>query len=121
MSNGINVNPLNDITKVYLNQIATAKAKETEKDIERWTQAEEAECNGTPKGKDCPVHGMKACPDPMQEEMGKKKNCGCGQDPCITYGKQDNKSMKEEKKAKLNQFKTYKIRRSIYYSKISNR
>jgi len=100
MSNGINVNPLNDITKVYLNQIATAKAKETEKDIERWTQAEEAECNGTPKGKNCPVHGMKACPDPMQEEMGKKKNCGCGQDPCITYGKQDNKSMKEEKKAK---------------------
>ena len=100
MSNGINVNPLNDITKVYLNQIATAKAKETEKDIERWTQAEETECNESPKGKDCDVHGMKECPDPVQEEMGKKKNCGCGQDPCITYGKQDNKSMKEEKKAK---------------------
>jgi hypothetical protein len=29
-----------------------------------------------------------------------KKNCGCGQDPCVTYGKQDEKSMKEEKKAK---------------------
>ena len=100
MSNGINVNPLNDITKVYLNQIATAKAKETEKDIERWTQAEETDCNETPKGKDCDVHGMKECPDPVQEEMGKKKNCGCGQNPCITYGKQDNKSMKEEKKAK---------------------
>ena len=100
MSNGINVNPLNDITKVYLNQIATAKAKETEKDIERWTQAEETECNESPKGKDCDVHGMKECPDPVQEEMGKKKNCGCGQNPCITYGKQDNKSMKEEKKAK---------------------
>ena len=100
MSNGINVNPLNDITKVYLNQIATAKAKETEKDIERWTQAEETDCNETPKGKDCDVHGMKECPDPVQEEMGKKKNCGCGQNPCITYGKQGNKSMKEEKKAK---------------------
>ena len=100
MSNGINVNPLNDITKVYLNQIANAKAKETEKDIERWTQAEETECNESPKGKDCDVHGMKECPDPVQEEMGKKKNCGCGQNPCITYGKQDNKSMKEEKKAK---------------------
>ena len=24
-----------------------------------------------------------------------KKNCGCGQDPCITYGKQDKKSMEE--------------------------
>ena len=100
MSNGINVNPLNDITKVYLNQIANAKAKETEKDIERWTQAEETECNESPKGKDCDVHGMKECPDPVQEEMSKKKNCGCGQNPCITYGKQDNKSMKEEKKAK---------------------
>ena len=83
MSNGINVNPLNDITKVYLNQIANAKAKETEKDIERWTQAEETECNESPKGKDCDVHGMKECPDPVQEEMGKKKNCGCGQNPCI--------------------------------------
>ena len=24
-----------------------------------------------------------------------KKNCGCGQDPCVTYGKQDKKSMEE--------------------------
>ena len=38
MSNGINVNPLNAITQVYLDQIANAKAKETQKDIERWTQ-----------------------------------------------------------------------------------
>ena len=74
MSNGINVNPLNDITKVYLNQIATAKAKETEKDIERWTQAEETECNESPKGKDCDVHGMKECPDPVQEEKKAKKD-----------------------------------------------
>ena len=37
--------------------------------------------------------------DAIEEGKG-KKNCGCGQDPCITYGKQDNKSMKEEKKAK---------------------
>ena len=74
MSNGINVNPLNDITKVYLNQIATAKAKETEKDIERWTQAEETECNESPKGKDCDVHGMEECPDPVQEEKKAKKD-----------------------------------------------
>ena len=74
MSNGINVNPLNDITKVYLNQIATAKAKETEKDIERWTHAEETECNESPKGKDCDVHGMKECPDPVQEEKKAKKD-----------------------------------------------
>ena len=24
-----------------------------------------------------------------------KKNCGCGQDPCVTYGKQDKNSMQE--------------------------
>ena len=42
MSNGINVNPLNAITQVYLDQIANAKAKETQKDIERWTQNEDA-------------------------------------------------------------------------------
>ena len=42
MSNGINVNPLNAITQVYLDQIANAKAKETQKDIQRWTQNEDA-------------------------------------------------------------------------------
>ena len=49
MSNGINVNPLNDITKVYLDQIANAKAKETQKDIERWTQKEEVVKEGKKK------------------------------------------------------------------------
>ena len=47
------------------------------------------------------VKGYKAA-DHMKEghsaDTKGKKNCGCGQDPCITYGKQD-KSMKEEKKA----------------------
>ena len=27
--------------------------------------------------------------DAIEEGKGKKKNCGCGQDPCITYGKQE--------------------------------
>ena len=33
--------------------------------------------------------------DAIEEGKGKKKNCGCGQDPCVTYGKQDKKSMEE--------------------------
>ena len=45
------------------------------------------------KGKD--GKPMYKAADHMKEEKGKKKNCGCGQDPCITYGKQDSNSMKE--------------------------
>ena len=36
--------------------------------------------------------------NPMNEA---KKNCGCGQDPCITYGKGGKKDMKESKKKGL--------------------
>ena len=32
-------------------------------------QKEEAECAGTPKGKDCPVHGQKCCPNLSEEEV----------------------------------------------------
>ena len=35
--------------------------------------------------------------DAIEEGHGKKKNCGCGQDPCITYGKQED--VKEAKSA----------------------
>ena len=45
------------------------------------------------KGKD--GKPMYKAADHMKEEKGKEKNCGCGQDPCITYGKQDSNSMKE--------------------------
>ena len=35
---------------------------------------------------------MKACPDTVEEEV---KNCGCGKNPCITYGegKEDKKEI----------------------------
>ena len=47
-------------------------------------------CSHNGKGEDCGVHGVKACPDTVEEEV---KNCGCGKNPCITYGegKEDKK------------------------------
>ena len=42
-------------------------------------QKEEAECAGTPKDKDCPVHGQKCCPNLSEEEVdeaaGEKDAC----------------------------------------------
>ena len=48
-------------------------------------------CAKTEEGKDCDVHGMKACPDTVEEEV---KNCGCGKNPCVTFG--EGKKDKEE-------------------------
>ena len=47
-------------------------------------------CAHNGKGEDCGVHGMKACPDTVEEEV---KNCGCDKNPCVTYGES-----KEDKK-----------------------
>ena len=47
-------------------------------------------CSHNGKGEDCGVHGVKACPDTVEEEV---KNCGCGKNPCVTYGES-----KEDKK-----------------------
>jgi len=47
-------------------------------------------CSHNGKGEECGVHGMKACPDTVEEEV---KNCGCGKNPCVTYGES-----KEDKK-----------------------
>ena len=40
--------------------------------------------------------------DDDELEEGKKKNCGCGQDPCKTYGVQDEGVELDEKKKKKN-------------------
>ena len=141
------LNPLNDISRTYLDTIAKMNKREEETEVKRWegelnlqmkTQASlnnEAVYGKTPaqveasrRKKDnlagapltvtnadkkantkayqnykAGVKGYKAA-DHMGEghsmNIQGKKNCGCGQDPCVTYGKQDKKSMKEEKKAK---------------------
>ena len=40
-------------------------------------------CSHTPVGEECEVHGKKSCPDNVEEQV---MNCGCDQNPCVTYG-----------------------------------
>ena len=54
-------------------------------------EKKKSECAHNAKGEECEVHGMKACPDTVEEEH--KQNCGCGKNPCVTYGES-----KEDKK-----------------------
>ena len=58
-------------------------------------------CSHNGKGEECGVHGMKACPDTVEEEV---KNCGCGKNPCVTYG--ESKEDKKEDDTRAN--KTYR-------------
>jgi len=60
-------------------------------------------CAHNGKGEDCGVHGTKACPDTVEEEV---KNCGCGQNPCITYG--ESKEDKKEKECTPGERETYR-------------
>ena len=60
-------------------------------------EKKKSECAHNAKGEECEVHGMKACPDTVEEEH--KQNCGCGQNPCVTYG--ESKEDKKEKNALL--------------------
>ena len=60
-------------------------------------------CAHNGKGEECGVHGMKACPDTVEEEV---KNCGCGQNPCITYG--ESKEDKKEKECTPGERETYR-------------
>ena len=60
-------------------------------------------CAHNGKGEECGVHGMKACPDTVEEEV---KNCGCGQNPCVTYG--ESKEDKKEKECTPGERETYR-------------
>ena len=60
-------------------------------------------CAHNGKGEECGVHGTKACPDTVEEEV---KNCGCGQNPCITYG--ESKEDKKEKECTPGERETYR-------------
>ena len=46
---------------------------------------------------------MKACPGTVEEEV---KNCGCGQNPCVTYG--EGKEDKKEKECTPGERRTYR-------------
>jgi len=67
-------------------------------------EKKKAECAKTEEGKDCDIHGMKACPGTVEEEH--KMNCGCGKNPCITYG--ESKEDKKEKECTPGERRTYR-------------
>ena len=67
-------------------------------------EKKKSECAHNGKGEECEVHGMKACPDTVKEEH--KQNCGCGQNPCVTYG--ESKEDKKEKECTPGERRTYR-------------
>ena len=67
-------------------------------------EKKKSECAHNSKGEECEVHGMKACPDTVEEEH--KQNCGCGQNPCVTYG--ESKEDKKEKECTPGERRTYR-------------
>ena len=60
-------------------------------------------CVHTPEGKDCEVHGKVDCSDTVEEQV---MNCGCGQNPCVTYG--ESKEDKKEKECTPGERETYR-------------
>ena len=67
-------------------------------------EKKKSECAHNDKGEECEVHGMKACPDTVEEEH--KQNCGCDQNPCVTYG--ESKEDKKEKECTPGERRTYR-------------
>ena len=91
---------VNDLSKLYVEAVyGGVKKKEDPKDTRMVVTNADKKAN-TPAYKKFKA-GDKAykAADRMKEghsaDTKGKKNCGCGQDPCVTYGKQ----VKEEKKA----------------------
>jgi hypothetical protein len=60
-------------------------------------------CVHTPEGEDCEVHGKIDCSNTVKEQV---TNCGCGQNPCITYG--ESKEDKKEKESTPGERETYR-------------
>ena len=127
------LNPLNDLSRVYLDHVAKINQQNESDDVKRWQEGENdlqkqirissgiIASGGAPTAtmeeekkaaKDYDGDGKvesgkdeyfgskdkaikKAMGKKVKEghemgnvDVGTKKNCGCGQDPCITYGKQ---------------------------------
>jgi len=60
-------------------------------------------CVHTPEGEDCEVHGKVDCTNNVKEQV---TNCGCGQNPCVTYG--ESKEDKKEKECTPGERETYR-------------
>ena len=125
------LNPLNDLSRVYLDHVAKINQQNESDDVKRWQEGENdlqkqirissgiiasggaqmeeekkaaKDYDGDGKiesGKD-EYFGSKD--KAIKKAMGKKvkeghemgkKNCGCGKDPCVTYGKQEDVEVTE--------------------------
>ena len=90
---------LHALSRIYKEAVYGGAKKEAPKDTRMVvTNADKKANTKAYQNMKAGVKGYKAA-DHMGEEHSAdtkgKKNCGCGQDPCVTYGKQDKKSMEE--------------------------
>ena len=84
------INPSN-VDNYKTGAVKVMPTTESTSKLKELIEKKKAVCAKTEEGKDCDVHGMKACPDTVEEEV---KNCGCGKNPCVTFG--EGKKDKEE-------------------------
>ena len=88
--NAKKINPSN-VDNYKTGAVKVMPTTESTSKLKELIEKKKAVCDKTEEGKDCDVHGMKACPDTVEEEV---KNCGCGKNPCVTFG--EGKKEKEE-------------------------
>ena len=84
------INPSN-VDNYKTGAVKVMPTTESTSKLKELIEKKKAVCAKTEEGKDCDVHGMKTCPDTVEEEV---KNCGCGKNPCVTFG--EGKTDKEE-------------------------
>ena len=84
------INPSN-VDNYKTGAVKVMPTTESASKLKELIEKKKAVCAKTEEGKDCDVHGMKACPDTVEEGV---KNCGCGKNPCVTFG--EGKKEKEE-------------------------
>ena len=84
------INPTN-VDNYKTGAVKVMPTTESASKLKELIEKKKSVCAKTEEGKDCDVHGMKACPDTVEEEV---KNCGCGKNPCVTFG--EGKKEKEE-------------------------
>ena len=94
------INPSN-VDNYKTGAVKVMPTTESTSKLKELIEKKKAVCAETEEGKDCDVHGMKACPDTVEEEV---KNCGCGKNPCVTFGE----GKKEKEEISAGERKTYR-------------
>ncbi len=94
------INPSN-VDNYKTGAVKVMPTTESTSKLKELIEKKKAVCAKTEEGKDCDVHGMKACPDTVEEEV---KNCGCGKNPCVTFGE----GKKEKEEISVGERRTYR-------------